>query len=73
MQLNRVVITGVGVVSPFGSDVNALIKGIEEGASAVQHMEGWDQYTDCGVMWPRLQNCATKNRYPGKRGAPWGA
>jgi len=44
MQLNRVVITGVGVVSPFGSDVNALMKGIEEGRSAVRYMEGWDQY-----------------------------
>jgi 3-oxoacyl-[acyl-carrier-protein] synthase II len=44
MQLNRVVITGVGVVSPFGGDVNALMKGIEEGRSAVRYMEGWDRY-----------------------------
>jgi 3-oxoacyl-[acyl-carrier-protein] synthase II len=45
MQLKRVVITGVGAVSPLGSDVPSLIEGIEQGKSAVQYMEGWSQYT----------------------------
>jgi 3-oxoacyl-[acyl-carrier-protein] synthase II len=45
MQLKRVVITGVGAVSPFGSDVKALMDGLEEGRSAVRYMEGWDMYT----------------------------
>ncbi len=44
MQLKRVVITGVGAVSPFGNDVHALMEGIEEGRSAVRYMEGWDRY-----------------------------
>ncbi|MDA8430430.1 MAG: beta-ketoacyl-[acyl-carrier-protein] synthase family protein [Geobacteraceae bacterium] len=44
MSLKRVVITGIGVVSPFGNGVPALMKGIEEGRSAVRFMEGWDQY-----------------------------
>jgi 3-oxoacyl-[acyl-carrier-protein] synthase II len=44
MTLRRVVITGIGVVSPFGNGVNALMKGLEEGRSAVKRMEGWDQY-----------------------------
>jgi 3-oxoacyl-[acyl-carrier-protein] synthase II len=44
MSLKRVVITGIGVVSPFGNGVPALMKGIEEGRSAVSFMEGWDQY-----------------------------
>jgi 3-oxoacyl-[acyl-carrier-protein] synthase II len=44
MSLKRVVITGIGVVSPFGNGVPALMKGIEEGRSTVQFMEGWDQY-----------------------------
>ncbi|MBI3752977.1 MAG: beta-ketoacyl-[acyl-carrier-protein] synthase family protein [Deltaproteobacteria bacterium] len=44
MQLKRVVITGVGVVSPFGSGVDVLMNGIEQGRSAVRHMDGWDQY-----------------------------
>jgi 3-oxoacyl-[acyl-carrier-protein] synthase II len=44
MSLKRVVITGIGVVSPFGNGVSALMKGIEEGRSAVSFMEGWDQY-----------------------------
>ena len=45
MKLNRVVITGVGAVSPLGNDVKELMEGIEKGRSAVRFMEGWDQYT----------------------------
>ncbi len=44
MTLKRVVITGVGVVSPFGNGLPALMKGIEEGRSAVRRMEGWEEY-----------------------------
>lgn len=44
MKLNRVVITGAGVVSPFGNDVEALMEGIEQGRSAVRLMKGWDRY-----------------------------
>ncbi len=44
MTLKRVVITGIGVVSPFGNGLPALMKGIEEGRSAVRRMEGWEQY-----------------------------
>lgn len=44
MTLRRVVITGIGVVSPFGNGVADLMKGVEEGRSGVCFMEGWDQY-----------------------------
>jgi len=44
MSLKRVVITGIGVVSPFGNGVPALMQGLEEGRCAVQRMEGWEQY-----------------------------
>ena len=44
MSLKRVVITGIGVVSPFGNGVPALMQGISDGRSAVQRMEGWEQY-----------------------------
>lgn len=44
MQLKRVVITGVGAVSPMGQDVAALMEGIEAGRSAVRRMAGWDAY-----------------------------
>ncbi len=44
MQLRRVVITGMGSVSPFGRGVTALMDGIEAGRSAVRKMEGWGQY-----------------------------
>jgi 3-oxoacyl-[acyl-carrier-protein] synthase II len=45
MTVKRVVITGIGVVSPFGNGVPLLMKGIEEGRSAVRRMEGWEQYS----------------------------
>ena len=44
MQLKRVVLTGLGSVSPFGRGVAALTGGIEAGRSAVRKMEGWNQY-----------------------------
>jgi len=44
MPLKRVVITGVGVVSPYGNGLPALMKGIAEGRSMVRRMEGWEQY-----------------------------
>ncbi len=43
-MLKRAVITGIGVVSPFGNGVPALMDGISAGRSAVRFMEGWDQY-----------------------------
>jgi 3-oxoacyl-[acyl-carrier-protein] synthase II len=45
MQLKRVVITGLGAVSPFGHDVESLMEGIEKRRNAVRLMEGWDCYT----------------------------
>jgi 3-oxoacyl-[acyl-carrier-protein] synthase II len=44
MPLKRVVITGIGVVSPFGNGLPVLMKGIAEGRSTVRRMEGWEQY-----------------------------
>lgn len=45
MTLKRVVITGIGVVSPFGNGIAELIRGIEEQRSAVRRMAGWEAYT----------------------------
>lgn len=45
MQLKRVVISGVGAVSPLGADLPSLIEGIEQGKSSVKYMEGWNEYT----------------------------
>ena len=42
--MRRVVISGVGAVSPLGNDVASLVAGIEEGRSTVRYMEGWDRY-----------------------------
>jgi 3-oxoacyl-[acyl-carrier-protein] synthase II len=45
VNMKRVVITGVGAVSPLGNDVNALVSGLEQGKSAVRLMEGWEEYS----------------------------
>lgn len=45
MQLRRVVITGMGSVSPLGRGVGVLADAIEAGRSAVRYMDGWNQYT----------------------------
>jgi 3-oxoacyl-[acyl-carrier-protein] synthase II len=44
MKLNRVVVTGLGVVSPFGNGIDSLMDGVRHGRSAIRLMEGWDQY-----------------------------
>ncbi len=41
MQMNRVVITGRGAVSPFGLGVSTLIENIWAGKSAVREMADW--------------------------------
>jgi len=45
MNLKRVVITGIGVVSPFGPGLEPLMLGLKGGQSTTRYMEGWDQYT----------------------------
>ena len=42
--MKRVVITGVGAVSPFGTNVCSLIEGIEGGQCAIKYMENWKDY-----------------------------
>jgi 3-oxoacyl-[acyl-carrier-protein] synthase II len=42
--MKRVVITGIGVVSPFGYGSQSLVDGFEAGRSAVRYMQGWDIY-----------------------------
>ncbi len=43
-MIKRVVISGLGAVSPLGPDVPSFIKGIRAGKNAVRQMNGWDQY-----------------------------
>jgi 3-oxoacyl-[acyl-carrier-protein] synthase II len=42
--MKRVVITGMGAVSPLGENVAAMVSGMELGKTAVRFMEGWDHY-----------------------------
>ena len=39
--MKRVVITGMGAVSPYGLGLDPLLKGIRSGRSTVRHMEEW--------------------------------
>jgi len=42
--MRRVVITGMGAVTPLGADVAALVDGIENRRSGVRRMPGWEAY-----------------------------
>lgn len=44
-DVKRVVITGMGVVSPLGNTVGAMMDGLAAGRSAVQRMDDWSIYT----------------------------
>jgi len=48
--LKRVVITGVGAISPFGTGVHSLIEGIEGGQCAVKYMDEWNDYIGLNSM-----------------------
>ena len=43
--MKRVVISGVGAVSPFGDNVSSLLDGVAQGKSSVQFMADWNIYT----------------------------
>lgn len=42
--MKRVVITGMGVISPLGNSVSALMDGLAAGVSAVEYMADWTAY-----------------------------
>ena len=42
MPMHRVVITGMGVVTPFGEGVAVMMKGLLDRKSCVKRMEGWE-------------------------------
>ncbi|MFH0753428.1 MAG: beta-ketoacyl synthase N-terminal-like domain-containing protein [Candidatus Omnitrophota bacterium] len=44
MPLKRAVITGIGAVSPLGSNVGQMQEGFDAARSGVRFMEGWDAY-----------------------------
>jgi len=44
MKQHRVVITGTGVVTPFGRGVRTMMEGIREGRSTVRRMDEWGEY-----------------------------
>ena len=44
MKLKRVVISGVGAISPLGRNVSELIEGLEQGRNASCYMPEWEEY-----------------------------
>ena len=42
--MNRVVVTGCGVVSPLGNDVASLLDALVAGRSGVVRMDAWTAY-----------------------------
>ncbi|MDP8266456.1 MAG: beta-ketoacyl synthase N-terminal-like domain-containing protein [Candidatus Aceula meridiana] len=48
--MKRVVITGMGVVCPLGSNVEEYIKGLENNKSGIQKMEKWKEYIGLNTL-----------------------
>lgn len=50
MGLKRVVITGLGVVTPYGYGVDRMIQGIKEKRSTTRYLPQWAEYTGLRSM-----------------------
>jgi len=62
--MRRVVITGVGAVSPLGRDVAALLAGLAAGRSAVRRMAGWESYIGLRSLVGAPAELADEKRIP---------
>ena len=62
--MKRVVITGIGAVSPLGGDVSSLVQGIQEGKSAVRYMEEWSRYFGLSSHVAAPAELKDENRIP---------
>ena len=64
--MNRVVITGMGVVSPLGTTVDANFEALKRGAHGIVHMDSWHGYggLNCLLGAPIQGDL---NSYPRKR------
>ncbi|MBR5055207.1 MAG: beta-ketoacyl-[Bacteroidales bacterium] len=45
----RVVITGMGIISPIGNDINTFKESIKEGRCGITLIEGMDEYGELPV------------------------
>jgi 3-oxoacyl-[acyl-carrier-protein] synthase II len=41
--MNRVVVTGMGILSPIGNDLSSVLTGLRDGHSGIRGMEAWRQ------------------------------
>lgn len=70
--MERVVITGMGFLSPLGNDWPTVREALYENRSAVRHMTEWDE-TDLNTRAPHpppLLN-SIRNSFPANAPAPW--
>ena len=64
--MRRVVISGVGAVSPFGDNVSSLVDGIAQGKSAVKYMREWEQYVGLRSLVGAPAVCKNEKSIPRK-------
>ncbi len=64
--MKRVVITGRGVVSPLGSNLNSLMDGLEKSKSAVLRMPGWEEYKGLNSLVGAPAELKAENAFPRK-------
>ena len=64
--MKRVVITGRGVVSPFGSNLTSLMDGLEKSKSGVLRMPGWEEYKGLNSLVGAPAELKGENAFPRK-------
>ncbi|MDH5678926.1 MAG: beta-ketoacyl-[acyl-carrier-protein] synthase family protein [Nitrospinota bacterium] len=64
MGNKRVVITGVGAISPLGGGVEALMSGIADGKSAVRYLESWKEYKGLRTYMGAPARLENENKIP---------
>jgi len=65
--MNRVVITGMGAVSPLGGNVEEYIQGIESNRSAVVKMESWKEYVGLNSLVAAPAEIKNEKNIPRKK------
>ena len=68
MERRRVVVTGMGVATPLGSTVDALVAGLRAGATGVRYVPEWERITDLkGRLAALVPDLDLRERYPRKK------
>lgn len=65
--MHRVVVTGMGGITPLGEGWDDIAQSIRAGRNAIRHMDDWDRYESLHTRLGSPVTFAVPNHYPRKR------